>query len=360
MKPKRRGSFKIKGAPGFFDDGRRLQKLAELGDPLLPLNKCIDWELFRPDLMRLYEKERKAASGRKPIDVVLMFRILILQRLHNLSDDQTEYMIRDRASFQRFLGLHVEDGSPDAKTIWKFREQLSELALLRDLFFRFDAFLNDQGLQAKGGQIIDATIVEVPRQRNTREENAQVKDGAVPPDWASKPNKAAQKDIDACWTKKRGQTYYGYKNHIAIDEGHKIIRDFTVTDASVHDSQVMDDILDITITDRPVYADSAYRSEAREALLRKYGVESRIHERAYKNAPLSDAQRECNKAKSSVRVRVEHVFGFGHTSMHCAGYIRCIGGLRAQTTVALNNLTYNMSRFVQIFRTRDAQLGSSP
>lgn len=219
--------------------------------------------------MRLYEKERKAASGRKPLDVVLMFKILILQRLHNLSDDQTEFMIRDRASFQRFLNLHVEDGSPDAKTIWKFREQLKELDVLRDLFFRFDRYLNEQGLAAKGGQIIDATIVEVPRQRNTREENALLKVGETPEPWRAEPNKLAQKDVDACWTKKRGETYYGYKNHINIDQEHKLIRDFTVTDAAIHDSQVMEDIIDLEIIDRPIYADSAYRAAAREALFRK-------------------------------------------------------------------------------------------
>jgi len=348
MKVKRRGSFKINAGAGFFDEDRRLRKLEELGDPLVSLGTLIDWELFRPDLMRLYDKERKAPSGRKPIDVVLMFKTLILQRLYNLSDDQTEYMIRDRASFQRFLGLHVGDGSPDAKTIWKFREQLTVLNLSRDLFIRFELLLCERGFEAKGGQIVDATIVEVPRQRNTREENAQIKAGEIPPQWESQPNKLAQKDLDACWTKKRGQTYYGYKNHINVDQEHKLIRDHTHTDASVHDSRMMEDIVDLEAVDRPVYADSAYRSEAREEMLRKIGVESRIHERAYAGTALTEAQKASNTEKSRVRARVEHTFGFMTTNMNGATFIRCIGSLRAQAIMILSNLTYNMSRFLQI------------
>jgi len=260
-----------------------------------------------------------------------MFKTLILQRLYNLSDDQTEYMIRDRASFQRFLGLHVGDGSPDAKTIWKFREQLTVLNLSRDLFIRFELLLCERGFEAKGGQIVDATIVEVPRQRNTREENAQIKAGEIPPQWESQPNKLAQKDLDACWTKKRGQTYYGYKNHINVDQEHKLIRDHTHT-----------------AVDRSVYADSAYRSEAREEMLRKIGVESRIHERAYAGTALTEAQKASNTEKSRVRARVEHTFGFMTTNMNGATFIRCIGSLRAQAIMILSNLTYNMSRFLQI------------
>jgi IS5 family transposase len=345
-KKRRREAFSMKNSTGFFDEHGRREKLSKLGDPLVRLNEVVDWEMFRDDLSLMYERERKSLAGRKPIDVVLMFKILILQRLHNLSDDQTEFMIRDRASFQRFLGLHVEHGSPDAKTIWKFRDQLK--GLTRDLFFRFDQHLNERGFTAKGGQIIDATIVEVPRQRNTREENALIKDGKMPPEWEDQPNKLAQKDLDACWTKKRGQTYYGYKNHLNVDEQSKLIRDYTITDASVHDSVVMEDILDLTVTDREVYADSAYRSGAREEAFAAAGIQSRIHERQHRNAPLSDEQKAANREKSRVRVRVEHVFGTMHTSMNRAMFLRCIGSARACATLGLANLTYNIVRYVQI------------
>ncbi len=138
------------------------------------------------------------------------------------------------------------------------------------------------------------------------------------------------------------------KNHINVDQEHKLIRDHTHTDASVHDSRVMEDIVDLEAVDRPVYADSAYRSEAREEMLRKIGVESRIHERAYAGTALTEAQKASNTEKSRVRARVEHTFGFMTTNMNGATFIRCIGSLRAQAIMILSNLTYNMSRFLQI------------
>ena len=346
---KRRASFKIRGEVGFFDRGDRDVKLSQLGDPLEKLNAHIDWELFRADLTQVYAHERKSSAGRKPIDVVLMFKIVILQRLHNLSDDQTEFLIRDRASFQRFLGLHVEDGSPDSKTIWTFKERLKEMELTDALFARLDGELSAQSLSAKGGQIVDAVIVEVPRQRNTPEENALIKEGKVPSSWVEQPAKLAQKDLDACWTKKRGETYYGYKNHVNVDQEYKLIRSHEVTDASVHDSQALDAVLNVEAKDRALYGDSAYRSVEREDWLSEHGLESRICERSYRNRPMTDEQKSANKKKSAVRARVEHVFGYMHTSMNGVT-VRSIGMARAKLHIGLMNLTYNLARFAQIKR----------
>ncbi len=110
-------TMKRKIQPGFFDIAERTAKLTRMGDPLVGLNEQINWEAFRPDLARVHEKERKSNAGAKPIDVVLMFKVLVLQQLHNLSDDRIEYQIRDRLSFMRFLGLQLEDRVPDAKTV---------------------------------------------------------------------------------------------------------------------------------------------------------------------------------------------------------------------------------------------------
>jgi IS5 family transposase len=346
---KRRDAFKITGIPGLFDSGRRLRKLDALGDPLVGLHVLIDWELFRTELETVHQKERKSSAGRKPIDVVLMFKIVVLQRLYNLSDDQAEYQIRDRASFQRFLGLHVEDGAPDAKTLWFFKERLKEHKLTEKLFALFEAHLAECGFAARGGQMVDAVFVEVPRQRNTHEENETIKAGKTPEAWLEHPHKLAQKDVDARWTSKRHQRYYGYKNHVNADPKHKLIRSYTVTDASVHDSQALDAILNATPTDPQVFADSAYRSQERETALKAAGLESRIVERAYRNRPLTEEQNTCNREKSSIRCRVEHVFGFMHTSMSGTG-IRCIGMLRANVAIGLANLTYNISRYVQLQR----------
>jgi IS5 family transposase len=348
----RRAAFSAKSGPGFFDDERRRAKLTAMGDPLVRIDSIMDWEMFRPELHQLYAHERKSAAGRKAIDVVLMFKILILQRLHNLSDDQTEFLIRDRASFQCFLGLHAEHGSPDAKTIWLFKERLKESDLARDLFCRFEQHLIERGFHAQGGQIVDAVLVGVPRQRNTREENQTIKDEGVPEAWKGEPNKLAQKDLDARWTKKRGRTYYGYKNHLNVDEKSTLIREFTVSDASVHDSQTIEDVLDVEATGRGVYADSAYRSGAFEESLAQRGLQSRIHERAYRNVLLSEQQQEANREKSRSRARVEHIFGSMHASMNRGMHLRSIGSLRAQTLVGLASLTYTILRFAHLVAPR--------
>ena len=220
------------GQRSFFDLEDRLRSLSALGDPLEALSGAIPWEELRGLLAKTREKARKSNAGRPPFDVVLMFKVLILQTLYNLADGQVEYQIRDRLSFSRFLGLGIEDQVPDATTVWRFRERLRELELTEVLFNRFGDFLARAGFQAKAGQIVDASIVPVPIQRNSREENAQIKAGDVPEDWSEA--KREQKDLDACWTKKNDKSFFGYKNHISVDAKHKLVRSYKVTPANVH------------------------------------------------------------------------------------------------------------------------------
>src|ERR1700716_3586976 len=172
---------------------------------------------FRADIEAVTEtkpEERKSNAGRKPYDTILKFKIVVLQSLHNLSDEQTEYLIRDRRSFMRFLDLELEDPVPDATTIWLFREALAEAGLIDKLFERFGQHLEAEGYIARGGPIIDATIGSGPKQRN-KEENEANKTGKMPEGWEKQPAKNAQKDKDARWTKKNDESFYGYKNHSA-------------------------------------------------------------------------------------------------------------------------------------------------
>ena len=242
--------------PGFFDIAEHTSKLTQMGDPLVGLNEQINCEAFRPDLSRVHEKERKSNAGARPIDVLLMFKVLVLQQLYNLSDERIEYQIRDRLSFMRFLGLQLEDRVPDAKTVWLFRERLKELKR-----------------------------VEVTRQRNGCEENARIKAGETPADWLEESAKPMlrQKDVDARWTKKNNERHYGYKNHINADQGHKLVHSYAVTDAAVHDSQVFEALLDQAVDEndkkRAVYADSAYRSLAQEEKLATDNITSQICEK---------------------------------------------------------------------------------
>jgi IS5 family transposase len=311
------------------------------------VNQFVAWETFRPLLDEALQRSDGAKGGRPPYDVVLMFKVLVLQALYNLSDEQTEYQIMDRQSFMTFLGLDLCDNVPDARTIWLFREHLIAAKAVEKLFEKFDTMLNVAGFKASGGQIIDATFVEVPRQRNSRGDNEKVKNGEVPEDWSDK--KKAHKDTDARWTKKNSTAFYGYKNHANVDNKHKIIRKYKVTDASVHDSQELDSVLDPNNDSQDIWADSAYRSEEQEARLKEKGCTSHIHERKYRNKPLTPEQEASNKEKSHIRVRVEHVFGHIETAMNGC-YVRTVGFARAEAKIGMECIAYNMSRFTFLRR----------
>ena len=211
------------------------------------------------------------------------------------------------------------------------------------MFDRFDRYLTEAGFHAKKGMIVDASFVEVPRQRNTRDENDRIKDGQTPPDWEKTPDKLRQKDLDARWTKKNEQSFYGYKNHVDVDAKHKLIRQYAVTPASVHDSQELDRVLDPDNTNQTVWADSAYSSAKIEEDLKKRGIKSLIHRKSHRNRPLSACQQSCNTKKSRVRARVEHVFA--QIDRMVGRWLRCIGQPRAAAKIGILNLVYNMNRY---------------
>ena len=328
-----------------FNLEKRFKKIDAM-DRLLKLNELIDWEDFRGTLNKVRPKARKSNAGRPPYDVVLMFKILVLQQLHNLSDDQIEFQIRDRLSFSRFLGLSLEDTAPDSKTIWLFRETLIKHNLMGSLFLDFECQLETKGYQAKKGQIVDASFVEVPKQRNTRPENEAIKAGNIPSNFLEKPSVGAQKDTDARWAKKGNETYFGYKTHTVVDNQYKLIRNYAVTSAEVHDSQMFTDLLTAN-TSSDVWADSAYFSEENELLLEWEGYRSQVHKKGHRNNPLTDRDKKANTTKSRVRARVEHVFG-SITNEQRGLFNRVIGLARNQLKVGMMSLTYNMRRLVML------------
>ena len=335
---------------GFFDLQDRHAQLSAQGDVLERLNAAIDWELFRPVLAKLDVKARKSSAGRKPIDRILMLKMLIVQRLHNLSDESLEFQVRDRLSFMRFLGLHLESSVPDARTVWAFKEELKAHGLIDMLFDHFNTQLQRLGVGLKAGQMIDATFIPVPTQRNTRAQNETIKAGGVPTEWQEDPKTLAHKDVDARWVKKNDISHYGYKNSINVDAKDKIITQWVVTDASVHDSQAFDAVvLSAAQGGAVVYADSAYRSKETEELLQAQGMDSQIHERNYQGKPLSSEQIKSNRIRSKTRSRVEHVFGHIQNSMG-GKMIRTIGVARAHVQIGLMNLVYNLSRVATLIR----------
>ncbi len=203
-------------------------------------------------------------------------------------------------------------------------------------------FLRENGFSARKGQIIDASIVPAPRQRNSRQENQQIKDGQVPEDWSD--NKKRQKDTDARWTQKNGKTYYGYKNHVEIDVEHKLIREFEVTPAATHDSQIFEKPLDETNTSRDVWADSAYRSQEKLDALAQMGFREHLQRKGCRHKKLTECEKCGNHTRSKIRSRVEHVFGV-QTQRAGRLIVRAIGLIRATTKIGLRNLAYNIDRF---------------
>jgi len=298
---------------------------------------------------KLLNTNKKSNAGAKPFDVVMMFKIIILQRYYGLGDKQVEYQILDRTSFKNFLGLETGDKVPDEKTVWLFRENLTNTGVIEELFYQFISYLESKGLIFNEGKLVDASFTVAPRQRNTREENQKIKDGEGTELWNDNPHKKRHKDIDGRWTKKNNETFYGYKNHAKVDTKSKFIKKFVVTDASVHDSQALDPLLDEEDANQDLYGDSAYTGEEQEDTITKYKMINKVNEKGYRNKPLTEEQKLSNRQKSKTRARVEHVFGFMEQSMNGL-FVRSVGIARATGIIGLINLTYNLFRYEQTIR----------
>ena len=354
----------MRGQAGFFDVDERLKELSAKGDDLERLNAIVDFELFRPDLERAVPRSDGSRGGRPPFDHVFMFKILILQASHSLSDERTEYLIKDRLSFMRFLGLALADTVPDANTIWTFREALTRATLgekpaIEVLFRSYEMALTKAGFLAMGGQIVDASIVAAPKQRNSDGEKRDIRNGRIPEAWKDKPAKLAQKDRDARWTVKfsKGKPdengapridlavpAFGYKNHITIDREHGLIRTWMATDAARHDGAQLPNLVSNNNTASSVWADTAYRSKANEQHLADNGLRSQIHRKKPAGKPMPVNIARANSAKSKIRSAVEHVFARQKGPMGLI--VRTIGIARARVKIGLANIAYNMTRAV--------------
>jgi transposase, IS5 family len=348
---------------GMFDVEERLAGLSKKGDDLERLAAVVDFEVFRAELERAVPRADRSKGGRPPFDHVLMFKVLILQTRNNLSDERTEFYLRDRLTWMRFLGLGLGDVVPDANTIWTFREALTKAGTVERLFERFDRELRAQGYLAMSGQLLDASIVAAPKQRTTRAEKQAIRDGLVPEDWRDKPAKLRQKDRDARWTVKttkakphQGETpkvdlaipAFGYQNHISTDRRHRLIRRWLVTDAAAHAGARLADLLDPDNTASGVWADTGYRSKKNEDLLDQRMLVSHILRKKPRDRPMPERIARANATKSAVRAHIEHVFAEQKARMGL--FVRTIGLARATTKIGLANLAYNMRRLLWLER----------
>jgi IS5 family transposase len=346
--------------PGFWSVEDRLRELSAQGDPLEKLLEIVEFELFRPALDDAVGGTDRLKGGRPPFDAMLKFKMLYLQAQHGLSFEATEHLVRDRLSWMRFCGLSLADPVPDANTLWDFREALIGARALNRLFEQLEQAIKDAGYLPMSGQIVDASLVAAPRQRNTEEEKAAIKAGKKAAEiWPDKPAKAAQKDTDARWTLKTGKgkveadgtvkrdlaiPAFGYKSHIGIDRRHGFIRRQKITDAAAHDgARLREGLIDLCNTASDVWADTAYQSKANEDFLSDRGKRSQIHRRKPAGKPMPQRTARANAKKSMVRAKVEHVFAQQKDRMKLT--IRSIGIKRAEATIVMANIAYNLGRW---------------
>lgn len=291
--------------------------------------------------------------GRPSVDPVLMFKIVFLMTMFHLSDERAFEDILDRSSYRQFLDLGP-GCCPSRQTIWKYREifnkthlqeQVSKLVMktIRDC-------LKDCGDDPR---IIDGSFTEAPIQHNTPEENLLIKKGMGNKLWLDQPHKKSHKDIDARWTKKGGESYFGYKIHVKVDSRNKLIIGVHTTPANVHDSRVIEPLLDDSDNGQVLYADAGYQGKVQEAIIRSFGMKPFVCEKAQRGKKLTEEQKANNRKKSRIRCRIEHVFGYIEKTMR-GSIVRYIGIKRCEAHHWMTALCYNLNRLLTLKRTRQA------
>lgn len=316
-----------------------VQKVDAIGDPLQRIGAVVDFSALAQAVERIAPRPEQPKGGRPPYPTEVMVRVLVVKRLHGLSDGQTGFQLLDRRSFRRFCGLEHSVNIPDRTTILNFENRLG-VEGVQALFDALDRQIRAKGLEARAGQIVDATLVPAPRQHFSKGEKEVLGQNAIPADW--KPARRRQKDMDASWTRKHGKAYHGYKCTVSVDRKHKFIRTWIADTASVHDSQHLEVALDEWNTSAEIYADKGYVGAGREERLREQGYRPQIQRKAKHGKPLSACQERRNRRIARVRARVEHVFAaitqWGGKS------ISTIGQARATFAMGMMVLVYNMRR----------------
>lgn len=327
-----------------FAAEEREAKLNKLGDVLQLLEEHVDFAALAVEVDRAAPRPSAQHGGRPPFPTELMVRVLIIQQLYNLSDEQMEFQLLDRLSFQRFAGLRYSSQIPDRTTLWTFRERLIAANASETLFDAANRELAKHGYIARGGQIIDASIVPVPKQHNRRDEQALIKQQATPADWSVA--KRRQKDTEASWTRKHGKSYFGYKLSASTDKRYKLIRKIKISTARENDTRHLEAVLDPANTSRDLYGDKGYVDGERETRLKAAGWRVQIQRKATPGRTLSDCQKGRNTRIARTRARVEHVFA-GLEQLGGKG-LRSIGLDRATLLLNWKAATYNLRRLCSL------------
>jgi len=248
------------------------------------MNRVVPWAELAAAIAPVYPKPEGA--GRPPVGVERMLRLHCLQQWFNLSDPAVEEALYDSRAMRQFVGIDLgREPVPDETTICKFRHLLKAHQVGEQLFARIGAYLAVQGMKVSQGTIVDATIITAP---------------------SSTKNRRKERDPEMHQTKKGNQWYFGMKAHIGVDSRTKLIHSVAATAANVHDSQVLPDLLHGQET--RVWGDAAYSGQRDVIRQRAPSAQSFIQTKAHRHRPLSEVERTCNRTKSKVRAKVEHVF----------------------------------------------------
>jgi IS5 family transposase len=270
-------------------------------------------------------KPLRSDLGAPGYPVGVLLRALLLQQWYGLSDPELEEALADRLSFRSFVGLALDEAVPDHSTLWRFRDALGRAGLAEQVFGEVNRQLAAKSMIVKQGTLIDATLVAAQ--------------SAPPVSDASRP----ARDPEAAWTKREGSSkaHFGYKAHLAVDQGSLLIRRALLTPANVNDTEPADAL--IQGDEKAVYGDKAYSSHARSARLKAAGIKDRIMRRANKHHALGSRQRQRNRLIAKVRASVETVFAVFKRSY---GYRRAryFGLARNQTQLALLCIAFNVRR----------------
>lgn len=315
---------------------RSTERLAEIDD-------WIDWAPLYEIGRRIDETGPQGGQPRKPVR--WMIRGLFLQHLYQLSDPQLEDQLIDRLSFRRFAGLPLDQKVPDFSTFWRFREALAEGGHLEDLFGEVTRQLEAQGLILKRGTVVDASIIESAGQPLSEEAREELE--AHP---------SSQIDTDADSTQKGGTHYFGYKGHIGMDVGSKLIRRVSFTEASPHDSTQLEGLL--SGDERAIFGDKAYPSRALKVRCRQEGIYYGILDKAHRNSPLSGAQKARNERNRRVRRYGEHPFA-AIKQRYGGRVARAKTKLRNKARFVLKAICWNIERSIR-FAKQESNIRPAP
>lgn len=333
----------IKRSP--FAAEERERKIDSLGDPLAILARHIDFAAIADEVEAAAPRPSSERGGRPPYPTEVMVCILTLKYLYNLADEALEFQLLDRLSFQRFCGLTETASIPDRTTIWHFEQRLVQANAGEAVFAAVQRQLIMSGYAARGGQIVDATLVEAPRQHLNDAERRLVEDEqATPADWS--PYQRRQRDTEARWTKKHGRSTFGYKLSVNVDTKYKLIRRCVVSDAAEHDVRHLDALLDPVNTNAAVYGDKGYAGRHIEQRLRDQGYRPQIQRKAPAGKRLAQPQRSRNRRIATTRARVEHIFAAMAQARGIG--VRCIGKARAMFQLMASAASYNLSRLAYL------------